>query len=374
MATLFRSVVPALLTGNGVVLKPSEHAPRTAQWVAERFQEELPDGLFQVVIGDARHGEALIDADINACVFTGSVEAGRKVAQHCAERGIPLSSEMGGKDAAVVLRDCNPQRTVAGITHWALHNVGQSCGALEIAYVDQAIADSFVDQMADAWRRLRVGPGPHASVDISPMANAEQLGLVERQVEDARRKGARVICGGARLGTGLWYPPTLLDRCTDEMDVVRDETFGPVLAVVRVSGASDALARINRSRYGLGTSIWTADTKRAERLASRLNVGVITINNHALTGAIPQLPWSGTRDSGHGVANSKLALATYTRPQTVLLDSSDAPEVYWMPFDTDLWKLGELLADAQVNKLLQAWRIPMLLKKRAQTLRDFFRM
>ncbi len=379
VATLFRSVFPALLSGNAVVLKPSEHATRVESWLAARLAEVMPPDVLLVVVGGRETGVALVEAGIDACVFTGSVAAGRDVGRRCGEMLVPFSAELGGKDAAIVLDDCDLDRTLAGLTHWTLHNVGQACGAIEIAYVDRRIADQLVTRLADAWKRLKVGPGAPGDVDLSPMCNGRQLALVEAHVEDAKKKGAKVVCGGKRLGAGtskgpvgLFYEPTLLDGCTGEMEVVKDETFGPVLAVVRVDGAADAIRRVNAGRYGLTASIWTKDVARAERLAEDLSVGVVTINNHAVTGAMPSLPWSGTRETGTGVANGALSLHTFTRPRTVLVDSNSAPELYWMPYDRNLWELGNLLSDAQRMKLGGAWKIPFLIRDRVAAVKKFF--
>jgi acyl-CoA reductase-like NAD-dependent aldehyde dehydrogenase len=364
-----RAVIPALLTGNGVVLKPSEYTPRTSAWLIERLSVELPPGLASVVQGDGSVGQMLVDAGIDACVFTGSARTGAKVRVQCAERGIPSSVEMGGKDPAIVLSDCDLPRTIAAITQWTLSNAGQACGAIEIAYVDKAIADALVQRLAAAWSKLAVG-GSRASV--AALGNERQLGVVVDQVADARAKGATVVCGGERTGEGLGYRPTILDHCTDQMAVVTDETFGPVLAVVRVDGAEEAIRRTNEGRYGLGASIWTSDVPRAQRIAERLEVGVVTINDHAFSGAIASLPWSGTRETGFGVANGPESLATFVRPRAVVVDGSHGPEPYWMPYDETLIELGGLLMDAQVGKIGRAWKLPLLLRKRMNTIRAFF--
>jgi acyl-CoA reductase-like NAD-dependent aldehyde dehydrogenase len=370
IAGLYRAVYPALLTGNGVVIKPSEYAPLTTQWYGDALAAELPAGLVATVHGDGAQGAALIDAGIDACAFTGSPRTGRAVRLRCAELGIPSSIEMGGKDAAIVLEDCDRERTVAGITHWALANVGQACGAIEIALVEEHIADDIVARLADAWTRLQVGPAPYA--DISPLGNRRQLEIVLDHVADAVARGAKLVCGGKPTGDGLFYPPTILDHCTEDMKVVRDETFGPVLAVVRVDGAADAIRRVNRARYGLGASIWTRDLARGEQLAARLDVGVASVNNHAFTGAVASLPWSGTRETGFGVANSVHALATFVRPKTVIIDASSGPDAFWMPFDRTLWEMGDLLCDAQLMKLARAWRLPLIMRERVRTIRKFF--
>lgn len=362
VAGLYRSAFPALLSGNGWVVKPSEYSPRSSAWFVEQLAEHLPKGLVQVVQGGADTGIQLVK-EVDAVVFTGSTRTGRMVAAQCAQLGKPVSTEMGGNDAAIVLTDAHRARTTAGLTQWALQNSGQSCGAIEVAYIEQNAAETFVPRLADAWSQIQV----------APVANHLQLERVEAHVSDAIDKGARLLCGGRRTGDGLGYLPTLLDHCTDEMTIVREETFGPVLAIYRIEGPTEAIRRINRGQYGLTASIWTEDIDRAERLARRIEVGVVTINNHGLTGAMAELPWSGTKDSGYSIANSKWSLSTFIRPQTLLVDTSRAPEPYWLPYDASALALGDLLADLQQVQVERSWRLPLLLRERSQSLKRFFR-
>ena len=371
VAGLYRALFPALLSGNAVIVKPSEHTPRTSSWFIAHLANELPLGVAHAVLGDARVGRALLECGIDACVFTGSTSAGAEVRVRCAELGIPSSIEMGGKDAAMVLADCDLSRTAAGVTHWALSNSGQSCGAIEVAYVEDSIADAFVARLEQSWSLLRTGPGED-DVEIHPIANWRQLQLIEAHVSDALAKGAHLVCGGARTGRGLGYPPTLLDHCHAAMDAVREETFGPVLAVVRFEGTDEAVRQINAGKYGLGASIWTSDIARAKRIASRLDVGIVNINNHSFTGVVPALPWSGTRATGYGVANSVWSLSTFCRPKALVVDRNRNPDPYWMPFDQNLRELGEALIHAQLGNVFKALSIPLLMRRRVRRIKSFF--
>ncbi|HSC88642.1 MAG TPA: aldehyde dehydrogenase family protein, partial [Polyangiaceae bacterium] len=370
IAGLYRSVFPALLLGNAVVLKPSEHSPRSSAWFVRQLQAELPPHVLELIQGDGQVGAALVAADIDACVFTGSSRVGAEVERSCQQRGIAVSAEQGGNDAAIVLGDAELPRTVAGITHWALQNAGQACGAIEVVYADSRIAGPLAERLADAFRRLQAPTEPGLSGTLAPLAHEGQLRAVLAQLEDAIAKGAEVLCGGGHRG--LFMEPTVLANCTDDMLVVSEETFGPLLPIVAVDGPADAIRRVNRGRYGLTASLWTADTARAEVLARDLDVGVVTVNNHAFTGAIADLPWSGRRDSGHGIANSAWSLLTFARPKTVVVDRSHGVEPFWAPFDDDLVELGHLLADAQRGRIARAFRIPLLLQRRAARVKAFF--
>ncbi len=367
LGNFYKPIFPALLAGNGVVLKPSEHSPRSGAWLAEVCAEILPKGLVGVVQGGGEVGTALID-HVDALTFTGSVRTGRKVAARSGERLIPCSVELGGKDAAIVLADCDLGRTAVGVAMWGMHNAGQNCAAIERVYVEEAIADRFVERLGKVAAALHVAPAAEPT-DFGPMQNEMQLRIVEEHVDEARAKGATVVAGGKRTGRGLGYEPTVLDRCTEDMRVVREETFGPVLAVLRVRDAEEAVLRANDSAYGLNGSVWTTDLARGAALARRLEVGVALVNNHAFTGILPETPWTGTKDTGPGIASSRHAYGTFVRRRTVLVDAGKNPDPWWFPANEDTYAFGEALALRALGSLRALLRLAGLFKKRIAAIR-----
>jgi acyl-CoA reductase-like NAD-dependent aldehyde dehydrogenase len=342
VALPLRTLVPALLAGNAVVFKPSEVTPRSGAMVADLFAGLLPEGLLGVVQGAGDVGAALCAADVDLVVFTGSVSTGRKVAHACAERLVPCSLELGGKDAAIVLADADLERAANGIVWGAMMNAGQNCASVERVYVDKAVGEAFTKRVCAAVESLRPG------VDVGPLATVAQRAVVARHVSEAKTGGARVLSGGADDGGdagGRDYPPTVVRVESDDTALMRDETFGPVLPISLVDGADDAIARANASRYGLTASVWTRDRRGAQAIARRLRAGVVTINNHGFTGAIPAAPWTGHGETGWGITSSPLALDMLTRPRFVLVDSSRAKrELWWYPYTPALRTIAIAMA------------------------------
>jgi acyl-CoA reductase-like NAD-dependent aldehyde dehydrogenase len=327
VALPIRAIVPALLAGNAVLFKPSEIAPRSGALVDELFAGLVPDGVLTVVQGGGDVGGALCAAeDVDLVVFTGSVRTGRKVAAACAERLIPCSLELGGKDAALVLADADLERAVNGIVWGALTNAGQNCAAIERVYVVKEVADTFCKKVVLAMEALKES-------DVGPLTTEAQRTIVAAHVDAAKEAGAEILCGGKKLDEGYGYAPTVLKVTTDDLAVIRDETFGPVLPIRVVADTAEAVERANDSRYGLTASIWTKNVTKGEELAHELRAGVVTINNHAFTGALPGAPWSGFGETGYGVTNSPFALEALIRPRFILVDRSrGAREIWWYPY------------------------------------------
>ncbi|HEY2370423.1 MAG TPA: aldehyde dehydrogenase family protein, partial [Polyangiaceae bacterium] len=319
------TIIPALLAGNAVVFKPSEISPRAGKIIGDLFAGVVPKGVFGLVQGGRDAGAALCEADVDLVVFTGSVAAGRKVAHACAERLIPCSLELGGKDAAIVLADANLERAAAGVVWGAMSNAGQNCAAIERVYVDKSIADAFSKKVAEITKSLKFGD------DIGPLATENQREIVKKHVETAE---GEILAGGKSLETkGYGFEPTVLKVKSDDVPLMQDETFGPVLPIHVVSGEDEAVKLANDSKYGLTASVWTKDIEKGKRVAMRLRAGVVTVNNHAFTGALPQAPWSGFGETGYGITNSPLALDAMTRPRFVLVDSNRAKrELWWYPY------------------------------------------
>ena len=333
-----RTFIPALMAGNAIVFKPSEITPRSGALVVELFAGLVPEGLIGLVQGGGDAGAKLCAADVDLVVFTGSPASGRKVAHACADRLIPCTLELGGKDAAIVLADADLDRAANGIVWGAMMNAGQNCGAVERVYADKKIVKELTDRIATATRALRAG------ADVGPLTTEAQRATVKRHVDEAKAAGATIHVGGEPFDDAsakLGYRPTVLTVEGDDSPLVADETFGPVVPIMAVADAAEAVRRANASRYGLTASVWTADLRAAEALAKQLRAGVVTINNHSFTGALPSAPWGGVGETGWGITGSPLALDHLTRPRFVLLDRNRASrELWWYPYTDTLKKIA----------------------------------
>lgn len=342
VAIPLRTIIPAVLAGNTVVFKPSEVSPRAGALVASLFKDILPDGVIELVQGAGDAAQVILDAGVDAVVFTGSVATGRRVAVACAERLIPCSMELGGKDAAIVLADCRLERTARGLVWGAFTNAGQNCASIERVYVERPIAEKLIARVVELTKELRAG------IDTGVITTQRQAEIVRRHLAEAVAGGAEVLAGGAPEAGSLAFPPTVVKVTDEGCALLREETFGPILPIVLVDSADEAVQKANASRFGLTTSVWTKKIRRGRDLARKLRSGVVTINNHGFTAALAAAPWTGTGDSGYGVTNSPHALAELTRPRFVLEDTSGAKrELWWYPYTPALRAVAFTMARAR---------------------------
>jgi succinate-semialdehyde dehydrogenase/glutarate-semialdehyde dehydrogenase len=312
--------LPALVAGNGVVLKPDTLTPLSALWAAGLLEEAgLPAGLLQVVTGrGAELGAPLIDG-ADFVMFTGSTATGRKVAAQCGERLMSCAMELGGKNALLVLADAPLRRAVPGAVQGITSNGGQLCISVERVYVHDAIYDAFVPRLAERLKALRLGASLTYADDMGSLTSAAQLDKISAHVEDAVGKGAEVLAGGsARADLGpYFFEPTLLAGVTEEMDLCREETFGPVAAVYRCSSVDEMVARANDSEYGLNASVWTRDAKAGREVAALIEAGTVNVNEAYAASWASAAPMGGWKQSGLGRRHGRHGLVKYTASQTV---------------------------------------------------------
>ena len=304
-------VFPAVLAGNAVLLKHSARTPLCGQHFERAFRAAGLDGLVTAVVLDHSATSALIgDPRVGHVSFTGSVEGGRMIHRAVAERFIDAGLELGGNDPAYVAPDADLEATVGGIVDGAVYNAGQSCCAVERVYVHEAVHDEFLDRARELMTGYSTGDPLLACTTLGPMASASSLGDLSRQVKGAVEAGAQVLTGGAPVD-GRFFPATLLSGCPNSCEVMQEESFGPLLPVLRVGSDEEALGHVNDTRYGLTASIWTADPQRAERFAASHDAG--TIYQNRCDYLDPALPWTGFRDSGKGSTLSRFGFQYLTR-------------------------------------------------------------
>ena len=327
--------LPALMAGNGLVLKPDSQTPYTTIRAFELFEEAgLPHGLVQIVTGPGSVvGEAIIELT-DFVMFTGSTATGRKVAAKAAERLIGCSAELGGKNPMIVAADVDLDRAVRGAVDACFSNTGQLCISIERIYVEQPIAEEFTARFAKAASDMTLGAGQDWDADMGSLISQDQLDKMTEHVTDAEAKGAKAVAGGQpRPDLGAYfYEPTVLTGVTEEMDVCREETFGPLVSIYPVASLDEAVRRANDTEYGLNASVFIEDTKRGRELAEQVMAGTVNVNDgYQSAWAATGSPMGGMKASGLGRRHGKEGLLKYTEAQTVAVRSALAEKLQEAP-------------------------------------------
>lgn len=306
-------ILPALLTGNAVLYKPSEFATLTGMAIARLLHAAgVPQDVLALCVGGGEVGAALQAQRIDGLFFTGSYATGAKIAAALGPRMVKLQLELGGKDPTYVCDDANPATAAASLADGAMYNTGQSCCAVERIYVHEKVFDAFVTAFVDTVHGFKVGDPMADDTYIGALTRAAQLGVLDAQVADAVAKGATLLAGGTRL-PGNTFAPTVLVNVNHTMELMREESFGPVIGIQKVASDAEAVSLMNDTRYGLTAGIFTPDGDRARTVLAQVNAGSVYWN--CCDRVSPRLPWSGHGDSGVGLTLSTYGIQTFTRPK-----------------------------------------------------------
>jgi succinate-semialdehyde dehydrogenase/glutarate-semialdehyde dehydrogenase len=347
-------IVPAIGAGNTLIFKPASATVLTGLMLGDMARRAgVPPGVINTVALPGSATDAVLDhPDVVKVLFTGSVDIGRHVARRCAERLVPAQLELGGKDAAVVAADAHLERTARGVVWGAFVNSGQTCASIERLYIERPIYDRLLARIVELTNEIKVGDPSLPDTDMGPLTTKGQLDIVARHVEEALAAGARALTGGAPIdGPGFFYPPTVLVDVNDEMEAMREETFGPTLPVVPVDSVAEGIRRANDSVFGLTASGWTRSKSTAAKMQRELEAGVVSINDHAVPFGEQTGIWGGVRESGIGRAHGEFGMHEMVNVKYVMRDpGTDRAMPWYYPYDEDC---GSFLAAA----------LPMLYRK-----------
>ncbi|MBA2665314.1 MAG: aldehyde dehydrogenase family protein [Bradymonadaceae bacterium] len=328
--------IPALLAGNAVIIKPSQLTPLVALAAANIINDSgLPRGLLQVLPGYGDLGEELAQR-VDGIVFTGTTKNGRTIGRIAGERLIPCILELGSKDAMVVLNDADLERSAHGAVWGAFSNAGQSCLSIERAYVQEDVYEDFVARVSTLTRQLRQGDPISPTIDVGAITNPEHIFVLEEHVADAVKRGAKLLTGGKRVAEvdGHYFEPTVLIDVTDDMLVMREQSFGPILPIMMVRSPAEAIQRVNDLPYGLGASVWSKNTDVAHEVARQLDVGGVCINDVLVHYLAVEAPFGGNKSSGLGRRKGLDELRTFTNSKTVIEDILQLKrEPFWYPYN-----------------------------------------
>lgn len=308
--------IPALLSGNSVMYKPSEYSSLTGLEIEKYLKQAgIPENVFQVAIGAREVGDALLNVPFDGYFFTGSYKTGQYIYEKVAPKMVPCQLELGGKDPLYVADDISDIKNVAaGTADGAFYNTGQSCCAVERIYVHEKVYDKYVEEFAKEVKGFQLGSPLNEGTYIGPLTRKPQLDFVEAQVKDAVAKGAKILVGGKRTSNkGYFFEPTVLVNVTHDMSVMREESFGPVIGIMKVKDDAEAIKLMQDTEYGLTAAVYSTSKERAEKIISKINAGTVYWNCCDRVSAA--LPWSGRKHSGFGATLSHAGLRAFTHPK-----------------------------------------------------------
>ncbi|MFN2612827.1 MAG: aldehyde dehydrogenase family protein [Solirubrobacterales bacterium] len=339
----FGEVAIALMAGNGVVLKPASLTPLMGERIQSVFEKAgFPEGLVRTVHGGGRIGDALTKSSAGKIFFTGSVEVGYKVGLAAARRMKGTVLELGGKDPMIVCADADLANAVSGAVWGGFANAGQTCSGIERVYVHKDVAEKFIAGVVRETQRLTVGDPLDWEVEIGPMVSTDQADIVLELVKDALKSGATKLTGGEVKSKelaglkGRFIAPIVLTGVTHEMRIMNEEVFGPVLPIMVVDSEEEALRLANDSEFGLGSSIWTKDRAKGERMSREIQAGMVWINDHSFSHGACQCSWGGVKDSGLGRSHSKFGFYECVNIKTVAWEPGLTRDFWWQPYDRTL--------------------------------------
>ncbi|WP_086651867.1 aldehyde dehydrogenase family protein [Acetobacter cibinongensis] len=314
---LFQKIADALRAGNTVVAKPSEYTPLSTVLIGRLIRGHFPDGVLSILAGGAQTGEQLVAHPLVSKIsFTGSVATGQRILGSAAARVVPVTAELGGNDPAIVFEDVNPQDVIERLFWGSFFNSGQICFAIKRLYVHDSLYDTVVAGLAERAQRTRLGGPTDPTAELGPLTTKAQFLHIQALVSEARAQGAIIHSGGEVLaGPGFFYPPTIVTNLAEDSRLVAEEQFGPVLPVLRFSDTEDVIQRANNTRYGLGASVWSADTARAAAVGARLRSGLLWVNGHG--NVVLGAPKAGFGASGLGVEGGQSGYESYLNIRTL---------------------------------------------------------
>ncbi len=358
LAIPLSQLIPGVVAGNAVICKTSDFTPQCGALIEKLFADAgFPKDLVTVVQGGGEVGQALIDADPDKILFTGSVATGRRVAEACAKGLIPSVLELGGKDAMLVLSDADLDVAASAAVWGSYTNCGQVCLSVERLFVEQSISDEFAARCVAKTKKLRVGPGNAPTTDVGPMIRPQHVQRLVDLIEDAVSRGARVLCGGhpcVDLGANF-FEPTVIANVDSTMKLFQEETFGPILAMQAVQNSEEAIARANDSPFALSASVWTRDAARGEAIAKRLRAGAVMVNDAISYFAVAEAPHGGCAASGWGRTHGKAGLLEMVQIKYIDVDRLPGREKpWWFRYGSDLERAADAFLQFEYGRGIAA--------------------